>query len=194
MRKGAYLTAQAILINDFERLDIEVPAGDAPINFGQQADLDLWPNLAVLPDGIIDLDTDLACSVSEREVVLPLMGDDVPGDGNVTAKSRGTDLRYCAYAPCCTRAGKLGGRGRGKCGEKQNRQGLLHGVVLHLKLRREACSIRRFPLTPSLQVNVRKHITISASLRMEERQISRSTHRQALSALLFVSRDVLVDR
>jgi hypothetical protein len=42
--------------------------------------------------------------------------------------------------------------------------------------------------------NVGKHITIATSLRMDARQISPSTHRQAFSDLLFVSLDALVGR
>jgi hypothetical protein len=42
--------------------------------------------------------------------------------------------------------------------------------------------------------NVRKHITIATSPRMDERQISLFTRRQAFAALLFVSPDALVGR
>jgi hypothetical protein len=151
MRKAADLTAQATSFDDFERLDPEISAGDTLINFGQQADFGLWRDLAVLPDRVIDLDTDLARAISEREVVLSLMGDNVPGDSNVTTEPRCTDLVHCDCAPCCTWAGELGIRGRGKQVDKQENNRLrFHGVLLDPGLRRMfAESIQHWTLVHS---------------------------------------------
>ena len=96
MARKSFLARQLFLtikvenwsIDDFKRLDPEISASPALINLGQQADFRLWTNLPVLPDGVLDLDANLACSIAEREVVLPLVGDDMPRDSDVTAKPR----------------------------------------------------------------------------------------------------------